>query len=75
VPSYFSMFINGLPSVPARCFYPRSFISQYPPDDPRIASNIPPAGPLDVGVHHEIHTVFLPAVLKDYSDWWPQSVP
>ena len=52
-----------------------SFVSEYPPEDPRFVQNIPLAGPLDIGPHHASHTVFLPLITKGYGGWWPQSVP
>ncbi len=52
-----------------------SFVSEYPPDDPRFVSDIPLAGSLDIGPHHETHAVYLPIVVKNCGDWWPQSVP
>jgi len=52
-----------------------SFTSEYPPDDPRLVRDAALAGPLDIGPHHETHTLFLPMITRSYRTWWPQSVP
>ena len=52
-----------------------SFVSEYPPDDPRVVSDVPLAGPLDIGAHHETYSLFLPLIMQNYGGWWPQSIP
>ena len=52
-----------------------SFVSEYPPQDPRPVHNAPLAGPLDIGPHVADYYIFLPTMLKSYVGWWPQSLP
>jgi len=52
-----------------------SFTSEYPPDDPRRVRDAALAGPLDIGPHHSTHAIYLPVITRNFSDWWPQSIP
>jgi len=54
-----------------------SFTSHYPPlasaQDVTVTRSL--LGPLDIGPAYASHTVFLPVVMRAWTDWWPQSTP